>query len=228
MKNIILFLFIVIPGVASSQNPKLILNEVIRKFSKVQDYSADVNMQFDIPNVKMDGISGKVYYKKPDKFRVKSKGIAFVPKQNPYFSLNLLKDTSSYIAIMNGSGKVQNVNCRIINVIPNIPTDMVIGKFWVDVSRNLVLKSQITTNSNGTLNIENFFGSQSNLALPDKMVMTIEMTKFKLPKALSAELNSKSSKPTGKKEKGIGKITMQFNGYQLNKKLSNAVFSEKN
>lgn len=227
MKHIFIIFIFCTSGLAAAQNPKLILNEVLRKFSKVQDYTANVNMAFDIPNVNMNGVSGIVYYKKPNKFRVKSKGIAFVPKQNPYFSLNLLKDTNSYVAIMNGAEKIRDVNCRIINVIPNTPTDMVIGKFWVDVKNSLVIKSQITTNSNGTLNIENYFGVQSNMALPDKMIMTIEMTKFKLPKALSAELNSKSSKTTSKNEKGIGKITLQFSGYKINTKLGDEIFDKK-
>lgn len=226
MKTLYFIIIMTFANLGLAQNPKTIMNKVLAKFSRVQDYSAQINMAFDIPNVNMSAVNGLVYYKKPDKFRIKSKGIAFVPKQNPYFSLNLLRDSTSYVAIVNGAETIRNVPCTIINVIPNVPTDMVIGKFWVDVKNSLILKSQITTNNNGTLNIDNYFGVQSSLALPEKMVMTIEMTKFKLPKALSAELNSKSSKYTSKPEKGIGKITMTFSKYQVNKQLSDSIFKK--
>jgi len=224
MKRRIFFLLFMIPWALSAQNPKTLLNNAFKKFAKVQNYIADVHMDFDLPSVSMDAVTGQVFYKSPNKFRIKSKGIAFVPKQNPYFSLNELRDTNSYVAVLQGAEKIRNINCRIINVIPSNPTDMILGKFWIDAANNVILKSQITTASNGTIQLDNYFGTQKNFALPDKMVITVEMTKFKMPKALSAELNSKSSKTSSKKEKGTGKISMDFTNYKINTRLNEDVF----
>jgi len=113
-------------------------------------------------------------------------------------------------------------------VIPNSEGDLILGKFWIDTKRAIVLKSQWTTKSNGTIQIENFFGTNMAYALPDKMLFTVDVTKFKVPKAVAVDINSKSSPKSSNASgvKGTGKITLNFSQYTVNKKLPDAVFDE--
>lgn len=212
---------------AQAQTPKEILHRVNARFEKVKDYSADIFMQFDIPSVKLDPIKGKVFYKAPDKFRIRTKGIVFLPKQNPYESINTLRDTNSYMAFIAGTEKIGDVNCSLINLIPNTDGDLVMGKFWVDASRSVILKSQLTTKSNGTLQIDNQYGSRIANALPDKIRFTFDVAKFKVPKAVAMEINSKSEKKTNLPDRGTGTITLDFTNYLLNQKLPDSVFTDK-
>lgn len=210
--------------ISVAQNPKEIIARVNQNFSKVKDYSADIAMKFQIPGVNIEPISGKVFYKTPDKFRVRTKGIVFMPKQNPYYSLAMLKDTNSYAAILSGTDKISNSNCAIINIIPNAETDLILGKFWIDYVKGVVMKSQLTTKSNGTIIILNSYGSQEGFALPDKIVFSVDMTKFKVPKAVAIDLNSKTKGSKNESNKATGTIELLFSGYALNKQLSNEVF----
>lgn len=208
------------------QSPKEMIAQVNKKFSKVKDYAADIAMSFQIPGVNIEPIAGKVFYKTPDKFRVKTKGIVFLPKQNPYYALALLKDTNAYTAILSGNEKIANVNCHIVSVIPNFESDLILGKFWIDHTKGVVLKSQLTTKSNGTIIIENRYGLMEQYALPDKIVFTVDMTKFKVPKAVAVDLNSKSKGNKYEPNKGTGTIELQFSNYSLNKQLKDEVFTQ--
>jgi outer membrane lipoprotein-sorting protein len=228
MKKYKLLAFLMMSFALSSlaQTPKELIAKVNKNFSKVKDYSADLAMNFAIPGVNIEPISGKVFYKQPDKFRVRTKGIVFLPKQNPYYALALLKDTNAYTAVSGGVEKIGVTNCTVINVIPNGENDLILGKFWIDAAKGLVLKSQLTTKSNGTISIENTFGAMSAYALPDKIVFTIDVAKFKVPKAVAVDLNSKSAPKTDSSVKGTGVISLQFSKYLLNQKLSDEVFKE--
>jgi hypothetical protein len=207
-----------------AQNPKQIIARVNQNFSKVKDYSASIAMKCQIPGVNIEPVSGKVYYKIPDKFRVKTKGITFLPKQNPYYALSMLKDTNSYTAILSGTEKIANATCAVINVIPDNEIDLILGKFWIDNVKAVVLKSQLTTKSNGTIIVQNTYGSMEGFALPDKIVFSVDMTKFKVPKAVAIDLNSKTKGNKNESNKATGTIELAFSAYSLNKQLSNDVF----
>lgn len=211
---------------ATAQSPKEIITRVNQQFAKVKDYAADINLNFQIPGINMQPIAGKVFYKTPDKFRVKTKGIAFLPKQNPYYALALLKDTAAYTALLSGTEKVGNATCFVINIIPNKEQDLILGKFWIDYKKGVVMKSQLTTKSNGTITVESQYGKLESYALPDKMVFTIDMTKFKVPKAVAVDLNSKRKKTTNESNKSTGTIELVFANYAINKILKDQVFVE--
>ena len=212
--------------ITMAQNAKEMIARVNQNFAKVKDYAADISMNFQIPGVNIEPITGKVYYKTPDKFRVKTKGIVFLPKQNPYYALAMLKDTNAYTAILSGTEKIGNTTCAIINVIPNSENDLILGKFWIDNARGVVLKSQLTTKSNGTIIVENRFGNMQQYALPDRVVFSIDMTKFKVPKAVAVDLNSKTTGSKNSSGKGTGTIELQFSNYALNKQLKDEVFTQ--
>lgn len=206
-----------------SQTPKQIINTVNQKFYKVKDYTSDVSIACNIPFIKINQVSAKVFFQKPNHFKIKSEGILILPKQSPDFLLATLADTNSYTAVKTGTENVNGVSCSIISIIPNIDTaDLVLGKFWINAAQGLVLKSQLTTKSNGTILIESFYGSQSAFGLPDKMLFTVDVKKFKIPKALLADINQTSSVNTTDSQQG--KITITFSNYQINKGIDPAVF----
>jgi hypothetical protein len=209
--------------VGFSQTPNQVINTVNERFRKVNDYKADVNITCDISFIKINPINAKIFYKKPDKFRVKAAGILILPKQDPGFFLSIIADTTSYTAVMSGGEMVSGVKTKLINIIPAQDSgDLILGKFWIDDAHGLVLKSQLTTKSQGTILIENSFGNMSNYALPDKMIFTIDAAKFKIPKAISVDINQSPGKdaPADKK----GKITLVLSNYVINKGVSSEEF----
>lgn len=211
-------------GLYGQLSPKRLIHEVNRKFAAVKDYSASLNMRFDIPSVRMEPVQGRVFYKQPDKFRIRAEGIIFLPRQNPYFTLQSIRDTNAYTAIYAGEELIAGVKTVLVNVIPlDAGGELILARLWIDPLKKLILKSQLTTKSNGTIGVEQVYGTSQAFALPDKMRFTIDVTRFKIPKVVAVDINSKSG---GQKmpPKGTGIIELSFSAYKLNQNLSDTVF----
>lgn len=193
-----------------------------------KDYSVQANIKVDLPFVKMLPIDAKIYFKQKDKFKVESKSIAIVPRQGFDQITKMLNDTSSFDALISGEELIAGSQATIINVIPQSDTsDLILGKLWIDVKKNVVLKSQLTTKSNGTILTEYTYGSQLAFGLPDMMVFTVDVKKFKIPKGVTADINNtKTSVDDKKKDNKKGKIFIKLTNYQINKGIPDTVFKK--
>jgi len=207
-----------------AQSPNKILNTVFLKLNKARDYSVDVNIKVDLPFIKMLPINAKIYFKQKDKFKVDSKSIAIVPKQGFVQLAKLIGDTNNFTAIQQKSELINSKTLAIINIIPLSDTsDIVLGKLWLDEDKSVIIKSQITTKSNGTILTEYTYGSNITFGLPDVMIFEIDIKKFKMPKSVAADINSSKNKSTETKIKK-GKIIINLKNYQINKGIDDAFF----
>ena len=223
MKHIFLLIFSFISlNVAALDDPKVLIRDLNKKFNQVEDYTARVQMKFNIPGVRMNNMSGKVFFKRPDRFRIRTKGIFFLPKQNPMQNMSaMLLDTSSYTSIISGYELVNGRNCAIVNIIPlKTVNELILGKFWIDVKNPLVLKTQITTKNNGTIETENVYSATSQYTLPDKIIIKVETKKIKMSKMMSVDLNKKAQDKSKLNEVETGTITLSFTDYKINTKFS--------
>jgi hypothetical protein len=212
----------------AQKTPNQLLRGVYQKMMKVKDYSVEASIRADIPLIKIMPVNAVIYFKQPDKFKVDSKGIAIMPRQGFSDLAKIIRDSTAYTAVFTGKEKISTSLTQIISIIPSADTgDLVLAKFWIDYSRNLVLKSQLTTRSSGTMQIEYFYSSQAALGLPDKMIFTVEVKKFKIPKAMAADMQNPQSKPkvddkTAKK----GVILISLKNYKVNSGLRDAFFNK--
>lgn len=230
IKKICLLLLCVLSLQAKAQDDsKRLIRELNRKFYLLNDYSANIAMKFDIPGVKMNNMNGKVFFKKPNKFRIKAKGIFFLPKQNPMQNIStMFLDTSAYTTVISGYEVIDNRKCAIINMIPlKNENELILGKFWVDMTNPLVIKSQITTRNNGTIETQNYFGDMIQYALPSRIIINVETSKIKVPKMMAMDLKKKSADKSKLNEKEKGKIELNFSDYKINTKIPDQVFTEK-
>lgn len=212
----------------AQQNANQILRSVYSKLQKAKDYSVMANIKVDMPFIRMLPIDAKIYYKQKDKFKVESKSIAIVPRQGFDQTSKMLADTNSFTAIMQGSELINGTLTNIINIIPVSDTsDLILGKLWIDPKQNVILKSQLTTKSNGTILMEYIYGTQVLYGLPDKMVFSIDVKKFKIPKSVAADINNNDKEKTDKtKDPKKGKIYITLSDYQINKGLPDSIFKK--
>ena len=227
-KGYILFVFIWMCFGANSQSaPEALklIKEVTQKFNKVRDYQVDALIDARISFLKILPQKAKVFYKAPNKFNVESKGIAILPKQNFDQLFTLLNKESNFMAFVSGEENLNGIPTTIVNVVPLGDTsDLVLAKLWVDSSQSLIVKSQLTTKTNGTVLIEYIYGTWNALALPDKTIFTVDVKRFKIPKAISADINSKATQEDKNKPQKPGRIIISFSNYKINKGISDHVF----
>ena len=224
--NQLLFLklFIVYSISILAQSPRALLNQVQVKLNKAANYTADINIKVDLPYITLMPINSKLYYKQKDKFKIDTKSIAILPKQG-FLQLNMLvNDTINYTAIFQSKEFINKIRTSLLNLIPNNDTsDVVLAKLWVDEINQVIIKSQVTTKSSGTIKTEYIYGSQVFYGLPDDIKFTVDIKKFKIPKALSADINTSK---TTKVEKKFGEINIKLKNYQINKGIADSVFDK--
>ncbi len=223
---IILFLLCLMShnNVLLSQNPRGLLNLVQAKLNKANDYKADIRISVDLPYIRFMPLSTKLYFKKKDKFKIATKSIAILPKQGFMQLSGLVTDTNSYAAIFQNDEMLNNVNTTLLNLIPtNDTSDVILAKLWIDTKNQIIVKSLVTTKSSGTIKTEYIYGSQIAYGLPDVIKFSVDVKKFKIPKALAADINTSTSK---KVEKKSGEIVVSLKKYEINKGIPDSIFKD--
>ncbi len=231
MKSLATIILILFSNLAFSQEADAILNRVVAKINSVKDYSVDANIKADIPLIKILPVKASIYFKQKDKFKVVSKGIAILPKQGFTDVNSFLMKKNSYMAVDGGVKTIDDVKTNLITVIPtNENSEFVLAKLWIDTKNDLILKSQITTRSSGTVTVDYSYDTEAEYGLPNQLVFDIDVKKFKLPKSVAADLN-KTEKEKAKKNKNKdqkGTIIIKLTNYKINKGISDEFFKDKN
>jgi outer membrane lipoprotein-sorting protein len=216
--KIFLLLFVIsAPLLAQDQGPELVKG-VYAKMKLVQKYAADVHIDADIPNLRMRSVDAKVSFAQPDKLKVDSRSLAVLPKQGFADFGKIISDTSDFTAVKTGDEVLKGVKTSIVNILPGDPTgDLILAKLWIDPVQELVMRSQLTYRSSGTVLIDYTYGSQKKYGLPDLLQFTMDIQSMKIPKAMMADLHK--GKKEGAAEKDPNRpavILVNFTNYVVN------------
>jgi len=227
MKKFLTLLIIAIQFGCVAQDANDILSKVVTKLNTVNDYTVVANVKANIPMIKILPSKATIYFKQKDKFKVVSKGIVILPKQGFTEINGFLANKNSYLAVAGDSTKIGGVMTKLINVVPTGEnSEIVLAKLWIDTKRSLIIKSQITTKTNGSVNTTYTYGDKAAFGLPSQLVFEIDVKAFKLPKSVAADINKTTAeKKTKPGKKGV--ITVTLTDYKVNTGLSDAIFSKK-
>jgi hypothetical protein len=133
------------------------------------------------------------------------------------------------MAVSGGVKTIDDIKTNLISVIPTGETsEIILAKLWIDTKRDVIIRSQVTTRSSGTVLVDYSYGTEVQYGLPNQLVFTIDVKKFKMPKSVAADLNKtdkQKQKTADKDQKGT--ITIKLTNYKVNKGISDNVFKEK-
>lgn len=222
------FLFILffsgISGFAQDDAMRLI-QKVKAKMDRVNDYSATGKMRTDVVFIKAPVSNIRVYYKKPNRFKInRDGGISLLPKGGVSVNLNALMLTNDFTALDAGKASVAGKEVRVIKLLPlQENSDVVLSTMYIDEQRLLVLKTNTTTRENGTYEMDMQFGNYADYGLPDKVTFSFNTKDYKLPKGITLEFDDGSKQQQLPKNKK-GRIEISYASYQVNKGVSDAMF----
>ncbi len=196
------------------------LDALERKYSGLKDYIVDVNVHFDIEGFKTPDMHGKLYCKAPDKMKVESKRVFFLPKEGAYFNPFMFKKEDFEIKLLErltyDGGKAVK-----LKLIPKKPKGNI---------QNLVLTVDTDHNLIREMNISLFEGREV------KTVMTYgKFIDFELPTRIELQLDipfneSMEIKEFGQSSQGTkrvsGKVEMTYSNYRVNSGLQDEIFKE--
>lgn len=224
MKNILSFVFmylIFFTATVCNAQPSAdnLLDQVIGNYQKVKKYTADIQIITDIAFIKILPMKASINFEQPNKMKLVSKGIAILPRQGFDEMYKAITDRKSYTIVSQGNELVENINTAVISMLPLSDTmEVVLGKFWIDTEKNVILKSQMTTRTNGTVLATYVYGLQASYGLPDKITFIIDVKKFKIPKTVAVDINNyKKEEASKNKDNKKGKITILLSKYVINK-----------
>ncbi|HEX3079119.1 MAG TPA: hypothetical protein VHQ04_01590, partial [Puia sp.] len=152
-----------------AQDVASLMKSIRSNLEKINDYEADAKFKTEISFLKVPDAIVKIYYKKPDKIKIKNQnGISLVPRETVSISLYSLVN-SHYTALDGGNDTLQGTPVRIIKLLPaDENAELVLATLYVDAKRVLILKAKTTTRENGTNEVELFYGKFLSAGLPDR------------------------------------------------------------
>lgn len=212
----------------SAQDMTALVMKVKAKLDQVNDYEADGRMKTDVAFIKAPVGKVKIYFKKPDKFRLKKDGgISLLPKGGVSVNMNSIVTTDQFVALAAGEAVVGGIKTKVVKMLPvNENSDVVLTTMYIDEANLLVRKAVTTTKENGTYEIEMVYGKYAGFGLPDKVTFSFNTKNYKLPKGLTLEFDD-NEKPLTEEQKlknKKGRVEITYTNYSINKGIADAIF----
>ncbi len=230
MKRILVLFFISVSIIlGQTKDPDAILNKVKENFNKIKDYQVDVYIKIDVSFLKVPDSNAKIYFKQPDKVKIKSDQFALLPKEGLNFSpVSFLK--KKYTAIFSKEDTVYGYKTYVIKTIPlEDNSDVVLTTFWIDEQKYVIRKVESSTKVNGTFTLYMKYDTPGmNYPLPSQMIFTFntERLRFRSPMRNNIGDNQQENQETKKPEENTGKVIVSYNNYIVNKGIPDSLFEK--
>jgi hypothetical protein len=226
----LLFFIVLLFGTknALSQDVEALVKKIRAKYEKVNDYEADGKMKTNVIFIKAPIAKVKVYYKKPNKLKIKNEsGVSFIPKGSVNVNMGNVFEMKKYQALDAGKDKVNGKAVTVVKILPEDgeESDIVLSTLYIDETSLLVLKSKTTTKDNGTYELVMEYGDQAEYGLPKKVDFSFNTKDYKLPKGVTFDYDNGAAKDNAQKIKPKkGKVEITYTNYKINKGIKDDVF----
>jgi len=211
---------------AQDFNPQPLLDSVKNKFNKVNDYTADIKIKVNVTFIKIPVKDGKLYFKKPDKIKLVSKGFAMLPKRGMNFTFNELFE-KKYNAIFIKNEIINKINTYVLKIIPlDDSADILLATIWIDRKTQSIMKIDAVSKSNGNFVTSFDYPSKANpYDLPSQLTFTFEVTKATLPMGVTGDFGGEKPKVKDNKPQKAT-LSISYANYNVNKGISDSFFKE--
>lgn len=223
---LISFSFVLI-NVAYSQNADEIIKKLKEKQKMLNDYKADIMVKVNIDFLKVPDVDAKIYFKKPDKFKIVSDGFLMLPKDGFNFSPeSYFKDDITSVFVK--KEQINSFQTNVIKIIPNSDnSELVLSTLWIDEKESVIRKVETTFKQGGTV-VLNFDYNNEHLkyGLPSKLKFTFDLKNMRLPKNFSG-FDTPGMKKNDKPASTTGEVVILYTNYIINKGIDDKIFKDK-
>ena len=210
-----------------SIDPDEILDGVKEAFKKIEDYEVDIRVKIDVDFLKVPDSEAKLYFKQPNKIHVESEKFALLPRQGLDFSpLGLL--SGKYTALYEQEDTIRNIPTSVVKIIPlGNDGDIILSTFWVDQTRNLIIRVESTKKPTGTFTIDFTYEKYDDYyELPSKMEFTFTVDRMMFPRGMDGQSDEDDS--NDKSDSTTGKVYITYANYKVNQGLPDELFETEN
>jgi hypothetical protein len=119
LKALLLLLAVQFALFGRAQDMTELVNKVKTKLAQVNDYTADGILKTDVAFIKAPVSKIKMYYKKPNLFRLKKdNGISVLPKGGVSINMSNVVSISDFVALSAGHAVVDGVQTKVVKLLP--------------------------------------------------------------------------------------------------------------
>lgn len=224
MRKLIIFLIIFVNSIyGQDKNADKIIQRVKANFDLINDYIVEIKGKVDFPDAVIPELRAKIFFKKPDKFKVDSDNFMIIPKQSIRFNPDILyeKDFSS---LLTGEVDIDNIKHYIIRLISNNLEVEEVVTIWVNSKNFTIRKMNVIGSRVGKIEIEFLYKHiEEKYWLPEKLTATFEASRIRFPRIKRNEREQRSENNSAKS----GKISIEYFNYVVNKGIEDKIFEEK-
>ena len=227
MKILFAFVCSFLASVAFAQTEEALVQKVKARLDKVSDYEASGKMKLDVSFINAPESDVTIYFKKPNKFKVKKTGgISILPKGGVSVNMSTLLPSTSYQTLPGGKATVDGKATTVVKLIPtDEASDVVLSTLYVDEKAEVIRKAVVTTKESGTYEVQMSYGKYTAWGLPDKVVFSFNTKDYKLPKGITFEYEKGGEKkPDDKNKSKKGTVTITYGSYKINKGVDDKSF----
>lgn len=226
MKTLMTILMIGLMQMIAAQDMTVLINKVKAKMDQVNDYTAEGKMKTDVAFIKAPIGRVKVFYKKPNLFKLqKDGGISILPKGGVTVNMRSIITTNDFMALDAGEQVLNAQKLRVVKLLPNADnSDVILTTMYIDEANLLVKKAVTTTRENGTYEMEMQYGKFAGYGLPDKVVFSFNTKDYKLPKGITLEFDDVDQETKNRMKGKKGRVEITYANYEINKGIPTSVF----
>ncbi len=197
------------------------LDPIEKKYSGLKDYVVHVNVHFDIEALKAPDMQAQIYFKAPDKMKVESKKVFFLPKEGGYFNPFVFRKKDFEVKLLERL-MLDGSNVVRLKLTPiGTGGSNKVFVLTVDTDRNLIKEIKILPSEGREIKSAIEYGVFNG---------------FELPIHIDLQLDIPTDEPSGMKEftqfgqrakRITGKVEISYSNYKVNLGLSDEVFKER-
>lgn len=227
MKKILgclLWVFILLaPGFLQAQEEDIgILDDLQKKYSGLKDYTVDVNVHFDVEGFKAPDMQAKLYCKPPDKMKIESKKIFFLPKEGGTFNPFIFNREDFEVKFLErltheGSHAVK-LKLTPKRRKPNGPQDFILT---IDTDRTVIREMSTSTIEGKEVKARVKYGRFSDFDLPIRIELQLD---FSFNESIEVKDFGQSPQPA---KRVTGRVEITYSNYKVNIGLRDQIFNEK-
>ena len=211
---------------AAGDKAESILDKAKAYAFKVHDCQVTVQVVPKIESFKIPNTNATIYFKEPEKFKIKTDGMAFFPKTAFSFPPSAFLK-KKYTAILESDEYIEKNSCYVLKLIPSGgQNEIVLSTIWVDKQNYLIRKVESVTKVKGTFTIILQYDDSAPMqyGLPSSAVYSFDLSSGES----AAPEKSDNDTPTANKKKFMnGTVHAYFSDYKINAGVDDSVFSNK-
>jgi len=225
LKKVLLYLlwvpFLFSPGLLLAQEEGArTLDDLQKKYSNLKDYTVDVNVHFDVEGFKAPDMQAKLYCKPPDRMKIESKRIFFLPKEGGTFNPFMFNKEDFEVKFLerltyDGRNAVKlklTPQKRKLNAQDFILT--------VDTDRHLIREMNTSSSDGREVKALIEYGHFSDFDLPTRIELHLNVQ-------FSESMEIRDFGPSAQPARRVtGRVDITYSNYKVNSGLSDQIFDK--